>query len=167
MNKRHLKQQRAIDVAVNEIKILMELNSPFITGLRYCLQTSESLILVLDFCSGTPFLEIAWGTSFVKICILNVNSLEISGGDLSFHMKRKASITNPEPGAQANGSLVAPLPGLSTAKRRRKKPLPADLLALYAAEIILGLEHMHEHRIVFRDLKPANILLDVEGAKCR
>lgn len=33
----------------------------------------------------------------------------------------------------------------------------------YAAEIILGLEHMHRRFIVYRDLKPANILLDEHG----
>ena len=33
----------------------------------------------------------------------------------------------------------------------------------YAAEIILGLEHMHKRFIVYRDLKPANILLDEHG----
>ncbi|CAF5161374.1 unnamed protein product, partial [Rotaria magnacalcarata] len=33
----------------------------------------------------------------------------------------------------------------------------------YAAEIILGLEHMHLRSVVYRDLKPANILLDEHG----
>ncbi|KAL7078637.1 hypothetical protein ACQ4LE_002080 [Meloidogyne hapla] len=33
----------------------------------------------------------------------------------------------------------------------------------YAAEVILGLEHMHNRTVVYRDLKPANILLDENG----
>ncbi|CAH8827376.1 unnamed protein product [Trichobilharzia szidati] len=33
----------------------------------------------------------------------------------------------------------------------------------YAAEVILGLEHMHNRFVVYRDLKPANILLDEYG----
>ncbi|XP_059498754.1 beta-adrenergic receptor kinase 1-like [Stegostoma tigrinum] len=33
----------------------------------------------------------------------------------------------------------------------------------YTAEIILGLEHMHKHSIVYRDLKPSNILLNRSG----
>lgn len=36
-------------------------------------------------------------------------------------------------------------------------------MKFYAAEVILGLEHMHRRAIVYRDLKPANILLDEHG----
>ncbi|ESO95561.1 hypothetical protein LOTGIDRAFT_144613 [Lottia gigantea] len=33
----------------------------------------------------------------------------------------------------------------------------------YASEVMLGLEHMHSRFVVYRDLKPANILLDETG----
>uniref|UniRef100_A0A914URG2 G protein-coupled receptor kinase n=1 Tax=Plectus sambesii TaxID=2011161 RepID=A0A914URG2_9BILA len=36
-------------------------------------------------------------------------------------------------------------------------------MKFYAAEVILGLEHMHNRTVVYRDLKPANILLDEHG----
>ncbi|KAI7688739.1 G protein-coupled receptor kinase 1 [Sarcoptes scabiei] len=36
-------------------------------------------------------------------------------------------------------------------------------MRFYAAEVILGLEHMHRRFVVYRDLKPANILLDEHG----
>ncbi|KAJ1367795.1 G protein-coupled receptor kinase 2 [Parelaphostrongylus tenuis] len=38
----------------------------------------------------------------------------------------------------------------------------AEML-FYASEVILGLEHMHNRFVVYRDLKPANILLDENG----
>jgi serine/threonine protein kinase len=34
---------------------------------------------------------------------------------------------------------------------------------LYAAEILLGLGHLHRNGLVYRDLKPENILVDAEG----
>uniref|UniRef100_A0A6P6Y3W6 [G-protein-coupled receptor] kinase n=1 Tax=Dermatophagoides pteronyssinus TaxID=6956 RepID=A0A6P6Y3W6_DERPT len=36
-------------------------------------------------------------------------------------------------------------------------------MRFYASEVILGLEHMHRRFVVYRDLKPANILLDEHG----
>lgn len=36
----------------------------------------------------------------------------------------------------------------------------------WAAQILLGLQHLHEKNIVYRDLKPENILLDEKGNCC-
>jgi G protein-coupled receptor kinase len=33
----------------------------------------------------------------------------------------------------------------------------------YAAEVLFGLEHLHQQGIVYRDCKPENILLDDHG----
>lgn len=41
--------------------------------------------------------------------------------------------------------------------------MPVSTCLFYACQIILGLQAMHEKRVVFRDLKPDNMLLDGRG----
>ena len=45
-------------------------------------------------------------------------------------------------------------------------PFGVKRARLYAAEVALGLHHMHKLGILYRDLKPENVLLDMTG-RCR
>lgn len=43
------------------------------------------------------------------------------------------------------------------------KRFPENGVILYAAELILAISHLHSKGIIYRDLKPENVLLDEEG----
>ncbi len=43
------------------------------------------------------------------------------------------------------------------------KRFPEHLAKFYFIEILLGLEYLHNLDIVYRDIKPENILIDIEG----
>lgn len=46
---------------------------------------------------------------------------------------------------------------------RKAGKFPADVSKFYAAEIVLAFEYLHSLDIVYRDLKPENLLLDSRG----
>lgn len=66
----------------------------------------------------------------------------LSGGDLKYHLEL---IEPPEGGNEREHGF--------SDKRAR----------FYAAECLLGLEHLHDQNIVYRDIKPENVILDGEG----
>ena len=41
--------------------------------------------------------------------------------------------------------------------------LTEDVAKLYAAEIVLAIQYLHKREIIFRDLKPDNIVIDERG----
>jgi serine/threonine protein kinase len=47
--------------------------------------------------------------------------------------------------------------------RRRNKPLDPRLCCSYAYQILCGIYYLHIHRVIHRDVKPDNLLLDAEG----
>jgi serine/threonine protein kinase len=46
---------------------------------------------------------------------------------------------------------------------KRVGRLSAELARHYIAQVLLALEHLHCHGVLYRDLKPANVLIDAEG----
>jgi protein kinase X len=46
---------------------------------------------------------------------------------------------------------------------RRCNRFEPDTAVFYAAQIVLALEHLHSQGIVYRDIKPENILIDERG----
>ena len=48
----------------------------------------------------------------------------------------------------------------------KKKGVPEDWARFYAAEIALALAHLHKHHIIYRDLKPENVMLGLDGHVC-
>ena len=46
---------------------------------------------------------------------------------------------------------------------RKKNRLPEDTAKFYIMQICLAIGYLHERKIIYRDIKPENILLDEDG----
>lgn len=44
--------------------------------------------------------------------------------------------------------------------------LNEEILKKYMAEIVLAIEALHKAEIIYRDLKPSNIIIDADGHAC-
>ena len=46
---------------------------------------------------------------------------------------------------------------------KRFRTFSAEMVKFYSAEIVMALHHLHSNDVVYRDLKPENVLLDCQG----
>jgi serine/threonine protein kinase len=46
---------------------------------------------------------------------------------------------------------------------KKFKRMPEETAKFYMIEILLAIEHLHSQNIIYRDIKPENILIDMDG----
>ena len=124
------------------------LSHPFICQLHYAFQTEHKLYLIMDYCPGGELLAVI-GPS---------------------HCRRVNPLPAPRHIVVAHGTGMVrwqpcrccmPCGGGAG----RKKRLSERRTRFYTAELVLALGYLHSKGIVYRDLKPENVLLDHLGMR--
>ena len=132
---KRVRKVRREEMCWAERAVLARCGSPFVARLRYTFQSVAHAYFVLDL---------------------------MVGGSLDFHLRRVRRVRRSgrrSDGAAGRGARSAGRSGGGGATGG----LHENEARFYMAEIVLGLEALHRLGWVFRDLKPANVLLDAAG----
>jgi len=105
IDKRRVQATKSVGALLAEKRFLEQMDSLFVTSLKFSFMDADKLYLVMDL---------------------------MTGGDLKYHLNHD----------DAFGEARA---------------------RFYAAQILLGLEHIHEQHIIYRDLKLENVLVGENG----
>jgi serine/threonine protein kinase len=100
------------------------MHSKFVTNLKYAFHNDETLFLVLDLMEGL-------------FALLLMGSLMHAGGDLSYHLKKRSRFSDAEVWLLSTFCLSQHV----------------WQSRFYAAEICMGLAHIHSRQMIYRDLK--------------
>lgn len=102
-----------------------------------------------------PFLVNLWGT-FHDVNNLYMTMDFVAGGEL-FSLLRKSQVRS---SAFSSRPFHRPLLFITDHPSQR---FPNSVAKFYAAEVALALDYLHSLDIIYRDLKPENLLLGADG----
>ena len=145
LNKQKLIERNQYEHTLSERKILEDIDHPFLVGLRCSFQSPTKLFMVFDFFNGMSIIFLL----FLSLLLLPSPS--------------PSSPSSHSPPPYSSPSITTMCAGGELYSYVSRGRFSEGRARFYSGEIILAIEHLHLNNIVYRDLKPENLLLDREG----
>jgi serine/threonine protein kinase len=155
LRKAEVVKRHQVEHTLTERSILANTTHPFILALRYAFQTEHKLYMVrrecLPLCSELS-LALALLSLYACSCLYGFEvKLLIALTPVRISSVCLVQVTDYCPG----GELFFHL--------KKLRRFTEGMMRFYSAEISLALAHLHAHNVIYRDLKPENVLLDKHG----
>ncbi|SCZ99229.1 BZ3500_MvSof-1268-A1-R1_Chr3-1g05891 [Microbotryum saponariae] len=132
--------------ALREVSVLMELGQSDGPG-------HDSVVKLLDVIHNDSCLCLVF--EFLDLDLKKFMDNASQAADLAMYKAAGHGGTGVGISLEATGSLRG--------KARARRGLPPDLVKKLMTQLLLGLSHLHSRRILHRDLKPQNLLIDKAG----
>ncbi|XP_028269225.1 serine/threonine-protein kinase N2-like isoform X2 [Parambassis ranga] len=137
LKKRDIVTRDEVDSLMSEKRIFEMINAsrhPFLVNLHGCFQTSDHVCFVMEY---------------------------LPGGDLMIHIHNDVFSEAQTRCAAWFSSCVCVC--VCVARRCHRKCVALVVCRFYSACVLLGLEFLHLNKIIYRDLKLDNLLMDADG----
>jgi len=135
INKEKCIKMKAVQNVIQERQLLEQIKHPLVVNLQFAFQDDENMFMC-ESCLPLLFLK--------------------SQAHFSFSFFLFSLLFSPR-------VLDLMLGGDLRFKLDRSGPISEECVRFYGAEIALALDYLHKERIVHRDIKPDNLLLDEHG----
>jgi serine/threonine protein kinase len=145
ISKHHILKTKSVMLLYGERNVMASVSkvysAPFLCGLAWSFQTEKEIFLVMP---------------------------AALGGDLTYQLENRKHLAR----VSYSQTLEKSTARMMTEEEIHKLALPEEdhgggyeelKVKFFAAEIVCALEQLHKHHVLYRDLKPRNVLIDEEG----